>query len=101
MKHEQRCETWLPARQAGQGSGRVDDVVTNVKSCVPAGRAGKGRKFGGTVPVIEFLEQKTPHKKSKFPQNCYLSHTPERTYIDEVTFGQRDLPQPDILVVSV
>jgi len=36
---------------AGQGSGRVDDGLTNFKTCVPAGRAGKGRKS-----VIEFME---------------------------------------------
>ena len=54
MKHEQRCETWLPARQAGQGSGRVDDGLANFKSCVPAGQAGKGRKSSRVVRVIEF-----------------------------------------------
>ena len=43
MKHVQRCETWLPARQAEQGSGHVDNGVTNFKSCVPAGQADKGR----------------------------------------------------------
>jgi len=63
MKHKQRSETWLPARQAGQGSGRVDEGVINFKSCVPAGQAGKGRKSDRALPVIEFLEQKTPHQK--------------------------------------
>ncbi len=63
MKHEQRCETWPPARQAGQGSGRVEDGLTNFKSCVPAGQAGKGPKSGRAVPIIEFMEQKTPHEK--------------------------------------
>jgi len=66
MKNEQRCETWLPARQAGQGSGRVDDNLTNFKSCVPAGQAGKGRKSGRAVPVIEVSEQKLPvHRQMK------------------------------------
>ncbi|HQX53095.1 MAG TPA: hypothetical protein PLR25_24455, partial [Planctomycetaceae bacterium] len=64
MKHEQCCETWLPARQAGQGSVRVDDGVTHFKSCVPAGQADKGRKPDRAVPVVEFMEQKTPHKKT-------------------------------------
>jgi len=63
MNHERCRETWLPARQAGQGSGRVDDGSTNFKSCVPAGRAGEGRKSGRAVPVIEFMEQKTPQQK--------------------------------------
>ena len=76
MKHVQRCETWRPARQAGQGSGRVDDGLSNFKSCVPAGQAGKGRKSGRVLPVIEFLERKTDQRKeSRFPQNCYLSRT--------------------------
>jgi len=83
-----RCETWLPARQAGLGSGRVDDGVTNFKSGVPAGQAGKGRKLDRAVPVVEFMEQKTPHKKYRFPQTCYLSRTTEAASGDYSYFTQ-------------
>jgi len=44
------------SRGAEQGSGRVDDGLSNFKSCVPAGQADKGRKSGRAVPVIEFSE---------------------------------------------
>jgi len=64
MKLKQRCETCLPVRRTGQGSGRVDDRVINFKSCVPAGRAGKGRKSDLGVRVSEFMEQKIPHQKN-------------------------------------
>ena len=36
--------------------------LTNIDSL----QAGKGRKYGQAVPVIEFLEQKIPHKNPDF-----------------------------------
>ncbi|HRA90335.1 MAG TPA: hypothetical protein PK992_19755, partial [Planctomycetaceae bacterium] len=37
-----------------------DRVKYNFKSCVPV---GKGRKPDRAVPVVEFMERKTPHEK--------------------------------------
>jgi len=55
-------------------------MAAGFKSCVPAGRAGKGRKSGRAVPVIEFMEQEIPHKKSGFSQTCYFSRTPGQVW---------------------
>jgi len=75
MKHEQHCETWLPARQAGQGSDRVDDgsLISNL-AFLPD-KPARGGSPVERCPPSNSWNKKRLVKKSRFPQNCYLSRT--------------------------
>jgi hypothetical protein len=55
--------------QPQRRSGKASDVSEEPQT---AGQASKGREPGRAVPVIDFVEQKTPHQKSGFAQNRCL-----------------------------